>query len=48
MISIQGVSNGSARDIVDVANTRSDGGNEEIDLVLSLVIPLHRDTVSDE
>jgi hypothetical protein len=48
MISIRGVSNGTAWDIVDVESTRSERGNEEIDLVLSLVIPLHRDTVSDE
>jgi hypothetical protein len=48
MISIRGANIDSGRDIVDVASTRSDGGNEEIDLVLSLVIPPHRDTVSDE
>jgi hypothetical protein len=48
MISIQGVSIGSARGTVDVASTRSDGGNEEIDLELSLVIPPHRGTVWDE
>jgi hypothetical protein len=48
MISIRGVNDGTARDIVDVESTRSERENVEIDLVLSLVIPPHRGTVSDE
>lgn len=38
----------SARDVVDLESTRSEGRNEEIDLVLSWVIPPHRGTVSNE
>ena len=46
--SIQGVDSSSARFVVDVESTRSEGRAVEIDLVLSLVIPPHRGTVSDE
>ena len=46
--SIQGVDSSSARCVVDVTSTRSEGRNVGIDLVLSLVISPHRGTVWDE